>query len=256
MLKRIRRKVGDASSLISPFGSTLRRIVASISRKSPTPAAAADNKGNFAASSRNCPRNHAEVSNNEAASRNSAGSSATPIPEIFSNQLSGSSSPPNPNSFPLRSHSRASRINANRPRKNSASRENTSCSTARRPGAHVVRCRSNFRSLSNSKTSSALRLILLLPYSCLAEQRLYAAVLPFPFSFFYIPSRRFSLRLHATSRSRRVKLLHHRDTQRIQRISRFMPSRSHVVAQKRKHQPLPVRQIRITRSRTHMLHRS
>src|SRR5229473_948004 len=58
MLKRIRRKVGDASSLISPFGSTLRRIVASISRKSPTPAAAAANNENFAASSRNCPRNH------------------------------------------------------------------------------------------------------------------------------------------------------------------------------------------------------
>src|SRR5437879_4096626 len=58
MLARIRRSVDEASSLISPFGSTHRRIAACTSRKSPTEAARAASKGNFTASSRNCCRSH------------------------------------------------------------------------------------------------------------------------------------------------------------------------------------------------------
>src|SRR5260370_690985 len=78
MLARIRRSVADASSLISPFGSTHRRIAACTSRKSPSEETRAANKGNFTASSRNCCRSHPAVSSNDAASRNSPGSSAAP----------------------------------------------------------------------------------------------------------------------------------------------------------------------------------
>src|SRR6266568_2720142 len=92
MLARIRRSVADASSLISPFGSTQRRIAACTSRKSPTEAARAANKGNFAASSRNCCRSHPAVSSNDAASRNSPGSSTAPGPSMRSNQPCGSAS--------------------------------------------------------------------------------------------------------------------------------------------------------------------
>src|SRR5439155_15932782 len=82
------------------------------------------------------------------------------------------------------SHSRASRINANCSCKNPASCENANASIARRPGAHVVLWRSNSRSLSNSSTSCALRLI----SSCLGSGRLLIAragreVSGFPFSF-------------------------------------------------------------------------
>src|SRR5579863_8606468 len=158
MLTRIRRNEGEASSLISPFGNMHRRIAASTSRKSPTSAAAALNNGNSAFPSRNCVRSHPAVSSSEPASSSSFASSATPIPAIFSSHISGSASPPNPNSFPPRNHSRASRISANCASNDSASRENSSASTALRPGTHVVRSRSNSRSLSNSNTSCALRL--------------------------------------------------------------------------------------------------
>ena len=57
----------------------------------------------------------------------------------------------------MRSHSRASRISANAASSTRDPFENSSASTARRPGAHVVRSRSNSRSLSNSRTSCALR---------------------------------------------------------------------------------------------------
>ena len=159
MLTRIRRKVGEAWSLISPLGRMHRRMAASTSRKSAVFAARWLNSGNFAASSRNCTRSHDEVSSNDAASRSSAASSATPGPSIRASHISGSASPLNPNSFPLRSHSRASRINVNCSCKNRASCEKARASIARRPGAQVVLCRSNSRSLSNSSTSCALRLM-------------------------------------------------------------------------------------------------
>ena len=136
-----------------------RRMARSTSRKSATFAARVLNSGNFSVSSRNCAPSHEEVSSNDAASRNSAASSATPGPSIRANHVSGSASPPKPNSFPLRSHSRASHINVNCCCKNRASCEKASASMARRPGAHVVLCRSNSRSLSNSSTSCALRLM-------------------------------------------------------------------------------------------------
>src|SRR5258708_10748041 len=249
MLTRIRRSVADASSLISPFGKTHRRIAVSTSRKSPTLPASALNNGNFAASSRNCPRSHPAVSSSDAASNNSAASSTTPVPSIFANHNSGSASPPNPNSFPLRSHSRASLISANSPRKYSRSSENSSPSTTRRPGAHVVLCRSNSRSFSNSSTSCALRLI---PAE-LSRLRLTSSFLYFFTSLFlYLITSLFL----ATRRSRGIKLLDHGYTQRIQSIRRFMPLRSHVVAHERKQQSSPARQIRVSRPGPHVLHRS
>src|SRR5579863_5367572 len=294
MLTRIRRNEGEASSLISPFGNMHRRIAASTSRKSPTSAAAALNNGNSAFPSRNCVRSHPAVSSSEPASSSSFASSATPIPPIFSSHISGSASPPNPNSFPPRNHSRASRISANCACNDSASRENSSASTALRPGTHVVRSRSNSRSLSNSNTSCALRLTLWrLCSGHLQVAILFFLVLDghaflidayrspqfcsssgapssvfeggsfftffiscFFFSLFFSPDApppppRFLVTTHylllplTTRRSRRIKLLNHRNTQRVQRIGRFMALRSHVVAHERKHQPLPVRQIRI-----------
>src|SRR5579859_7337330 len=162
MLARMRRKVVEASSLISPFGRTQRRIAASTSRKSATAELFAASNGNFAAS-RNCPRSHPAVSSSEPASRNSFASSTAPGPSSFTSHSSGSASAPKPNSAPPRSHSRASRISANAASSAARFSLNSSASTPRRPGAHVVRSRSNSRSLSNSSTSCAVRAIKLPP---------------------------------------------------------------------------------------------
>ena len=157
MLARIRRSAADASSLSSPFGSTHRRIAVCTSRKSPREAVRSASNGNFVASSRNCCRSHPAVSSSDAASRNSAGSSTAPAPSMPSSQPCGSASAPNPSSRPVRSHSRASPINANADSSAARSILGSSALTARRPGAHVVRSRSNSRSLSNSRTSCAVR---------------------------------------------------------------------------------------------------
>src|SRR5438876_4925908 len=218
MLARIRRNAGDASSLISPLGRMHRRMAASTSRKSPTFAARVFNSGNFAASSRNCTRSNDQISTNDAASRNSAASSATPGPSILASHVSGSASPPNPNSFPLRSHSCASRITANCSCKNLASRENASASIARRPGVQVVLCRSNSRSLSNSSTSCALLLILLpcgghLLLAPRGEGR--RAGFPFSFSVFL-----FSVFEFGVSNFGFVLLSHQCSLQKIRRLCR------------------------------------
>ncbi len=159
ILARIRRNAVDASSLISPFGNRHRRMAESESRKSPMEAARSASSGNFAASSRNCCRNQAAVSRRGAASRSSPGSITAPGPSIRSSQACGSASAPNPSSLPARSHCRASRIRSKM--RLSAVRfwVNSSASIARRPGAHVVRSRSNSSSLSNSSTSCAVRAI-------------------------------------------------------------------------------------------------
>src|SRR5438552_1127057 len=161
MFVRILRSSGEASSLISPVGRIARRINPSTSRKSITDSARAASNANLSSSSLNCWRSHDAVSSNDAASRNAPAAKTAPGPPIFVSQFSGSASAPNPNSFPARSHSRASRISAN-PFSNCArSRENCSASSARLPGAHVDRPRSNSRSFSNSRISSAVRDIIL-----------------------------------------------------------------------------------------------
>ena len=157
MLARILRNAGDASSLISPFGRIARRIATNASRKSPREPARAASRGNFAASSRNCWRSQPEESSSVAASRSCAGSNTAPGPSICASHISGSASPPKPSSRSTRSHSRASRICANADSSAARSVVNARVSTSRRPGAHVVLNRSSSRSLSNSRTSCAVR---------------------------------------------------------------------------------------------------
>src|SRR6267378_4811195 len=161
MLARILRKVLDASSLISPLGRTHRRIAACKSRKSPSDAQRAASSGNSSASSRNCCFNQPEVSSSDPASRNSAGSSTVPGASSRASHASGSASAPITSSRANRSHSRASLISANAPSSAARLVLTSSASIMRRPGAHVVRSRSNSRSLSNSRTSCADRDILL-----------------------------------------------------------------------------------------------
>jgi len=159
MLARIRRKALDASSLISPFGSTHRLIAACKSGNPPASTTCASN-GYFAASSRNCCRSHADVSSNEPASRNSAGSSTTPGAPSFSNHGAGSASAPNPNSRSARSHSRPSRSR----RRRFPARRDSFLAQVRRRDASQARTSSsaanNSRSLSNSSTTCADRDIL------------------------------------------------------------------------------------------------
>src|SRR5256885_3359228 len=161
MFVRILRSSGEASSLISPVGRIARRIRPSTSRKSITDSACAASSGTLSSSSRNCWRSHDAVSSSDAASRNAPASKTAPGPPIFVSQFSGSASAPNPKSFPARSHSRPSRISANPFSNCTRSRENCSASSARLPGAHVDRPRSNSRSFSNSRISSAVRDIIL-----------------------------------------------------------------------------------------------
>src|SRR5271165_2006997 len=137
-----------------------RLIAACNSRKSVNPAHRDANNGNFTVSSRNCCRNHVEVSSSDPAPRNSAASSTTPGASNRASHPSGSASAPNPNSRSARSHSRASRINANAPSNAARSCHGSSPPINLRPGAHVVRSRSNSRNLSNSSTSCVDRDIL------------------------------------------------------------------------------------------------
>src|SRR5208337_594011 len=121
----------------------------------------AASSGNLSASSRNCCFSHPEVSSSDPASRNSAASSTVPGASSRAIHCSGSASAPNPSSRSSLSHSRASRISANALSSAARFALTSNASITRRPGAHVVRSRSNSRSLSNSKTSCADRDILL-----------------------------------------------------------------------------------------------
>ena len=154
MLARIRRSALEASSLISPFGSKQRRIAACKSRKSPSfgtawrPAAEIWPylRGTAASASSRFPAviRHPEIPWPPAPFRALPAAPST-VPDRPARQI--------PVRAPTASHSRASRISANARSSGSRFVLTSSASITRFPGAHVVRSRSNSRSLSNSNTS-------------------------------------------------------------------------------------------------------
>src|SRR6202171_3479120 len=173
MFARIRFSSGVASSLISPFGSTARRMASARGRRSAIALARAVRSGNFPARlatlsrglllepARKFSHSDATVSARDAAAssmgavRTAAGDSSSAI------HGSGSATEPKPISLPSCRYAIASAISANTESSLARSVENASASMARRPGAHVVRRRSNSRSRSNSRISSAVRDIFL-----------------------------------------------------------------------------------------------
>ena len=136
-------------------------MAACASRKSATEAARTASRGNLAASSRNCCRNQLAVSSRDAASSSSPGFNTAPGPSMRSSQPRGSARAPKPSSWAARNHSQASQISTKPDSSTQRFVPGSSASTARRPGAHVVRSRSNSRSLSNSRTSCAVRAIVI-----------------------------------------------------------------------------------------------
>src|ERR1700730_12274919 len=167
---RIRLSCGEASSLISPFVRTARRMAVERGRKSGSAAARSANPGNRATSDLNVCRTAATVSIRKAASSSSALDSAEAGIASRASQGSGSASEPKPSSEPARRYATASRTSAN-----PESREPTCCCgasawIARRPGALVVKplrisfSRSNSRSCSTGRgTKASIRMVAPLP---------------------------------------------------------------------------------------------